>query len=109
VLNSDILLLVKVRRDFSNQVASAIAETQALTAADSSYGKADLTLLFKMAAYEARKSQQQGRIFRVVSLVSFLCFLLPTCMNGLVIGIKYVERLMMYICLNLISIFRSIF
>ncbi|ONK80738.1 uncharacterized protein A4U43_C01F21170 [Asparagus officinalis] len=56
---------VLVRREFSNQIPSAVAEVQALTAADSSYGKADLTLLFKMAAYEAKKSQQQGRIFRV--------------------------------------------
>ncbi|XP_020260116.1 uncharacterized protein LOC109836575, partial [Asparagus officinalis] len=55
-----------VRREFSNQIPSAVAEVQALTAADSSYGKADLTLLFKMAAYEAKKSQQQGRIFRVI-------------------------------------------
>jgi len=73
VVNSEIFTLsLKARRDFSNQVASAVAEIQALTAADSSYGKADLTLLFKMAAYDARKSQQQGRIFRVVSHVFFM-------------------------------------
>lgn len=58
--------LTWVRRKFSNQPASALSEVQALTAADTSCGKADLTVLFKMAAYEARKSQQQGRIFRVV-------------------------------------------
>jgi len=54
------------RREFSNRIPSAVTEVQALKAADSSYNKADLTLLFKMAAHESRKSQQEGRIFRVI-------------------------------------------
>lgn len=51
----------------SSEVDSAIAAVRALSA-DSSYGHADLTQLFRVAAHEAKKSRAQSRIFRVVSL-----------------------------------------
>ncbi|XP_010244342.1 PREDICTED: uncharacterized protein LOC104588201 [Nelumbo nucifera] len=54
-----------VRREFSNEVESAIAATRMLLA-ESSYGHADLTQLFRVAAHEAKKSRSQGRIFRVI-------------------------------------------
>ncbi|KAJ6805014.1 uncharacterized protein M6B38_181495 [Iris pallida] len=55
-----------LRKEFSNQVEPAMVSVRAIKAAESSYGVADLTQLFRMATHEARKSRAQNRIFRVV-------------------------------------------
>ncbi|XP_058068333.1 uncharacterized protein LOC131217425 [Magnolia sinica] len=54
-----------VRKEFNSDVDSAMAAVRAISA-DSSYGHADLTQLFRLAAHEAKKSRAQSRIFRVV-------------------------------------------
>ncbi|MQL94870.1 hypothetical protein Taro_027534 [Colocasia esculenta] len=54
-----------LRKEFSNEVDSANAAVQALRAADSPCGHADLTQLFRVANHEAKKSIAQGRLFRV--------------------------------------------
>ncbi|XXG57170.1 hypothetical protein AAC387_Pa03g4395 [Persea americana] len=54
-----------LRKELSSEVDSAIAAVRALSA-DSSYGHADLTQLFRVAAHEAKKSRAQSRIFRVI-------------------------------------------
>lgn len=59
----------KLRKEFSSEVDSALSAVRAITAADSSYGLADITQLFRIAAHEAKKSRAQGRLFRVVNLI----------------------------------------
>ncbi|XP_058745771.1 uncharacterized protein LOC131618598 [Vicia villosa] len=54
-----------LKKEFSSDIKSAIAATQGLTAATSST-QPDLTTLFQLAAREARKSREQGRILRVI-------------------------------------------
>ncbi|KAF9613380.1 hypothetical protein IFM89_007458 [Coptis chinensis] len=54
------------RKEFSNKVESAIPVLRAITASSSSYGQADLTQLFRLAAHEAKKSRGQSRILRVI-------------------------------------------
>ncbi|KAF8388860.1 hypothetical protein HHK36_025541 [Tetracentron sinense] len=54
-----------LRKEFSNEVDSAVSALRMLLA-DSSYGHADLTHLFRVAAHEAKKSRAQNRIFRVI-------------------------------------------
>ncbi|KAJ0986524.1 hypothetical protein J5N97_004880 [Dioscorea zingiberensis] len=49
-----------------NDVDSARAALHALKAADSPCGLADLTLLFRAAAHEGKKSRAQGRHLRVI-------------------------------------------
>ncbi|PIA33034.1 hypothetical protein AQUCO_04200050v1 [Aquilegia coerulea] len=53
------------RRDFSNNVESAFSVLKAFTAS-ASFGQADLTQLFRIAAHEAKKSRAQNRILRVI-------------------------------------------
>ncbi|KAG1330190.1 BRISC and BRCA1-A complex member 1 [Cocos nucifera] len=55
-----------LRKEFSNDVDSAMAAVRGLVAANSSYGLADITQLFRIAAHEAKKSRMQGRLFRVI-------------------------------------------
>ncbi|KAJ7958332.1 BRISC and BRCA1-A complex member 1 [Quillaja saponaria] len=55
-----------LRKEFSSEVESAMVAVRGLSAATSSFGQADLTNLFKVAAHEAKKSRMQNRIFRVV-------------------------------------------
>ncbi|XP_039115547.1 BRISC and BRCA1-A complex member 1 [Dioscorea cayenensis subsp. rotundata] len=55
-----------LRKEFSNDVDSARAALHSLTAADSPYGIADLTQLFRIAAHEGKKSRAQGRHLRVI-------------------------------------------
>lgn len=55
-----------LRKEFNNDVVSATTAIRSLEAADSSYGHADLTQLFRIASSEAKVSQGQGRILRVV-------------------------------------------
>ncbi|XP_031102111.1 uncharacterized protein LOC116006008 [Ipomoea triloba] len=56
-----------LRKEFSNDVDSAISAFRAISV-DSSFGQADLTQLFRVAAHEAKKSRAQNRILRVVLL-----------------------------------------
>ncbi|KAJ4840638.1 hypothetical protein Tsubulata_049837, partial [Turnera subulata] len=55
-----------LRKEFSSDLESAVATVRGVSAT-SSCGQADLTHLFKMAAHEAKKSNAQNRILRVVS------------------------------------------
>lgn len=66
---------LKLRKEFSNDVDSARAALHSLTAADSPYGIADLTQLFRIAAHEGKKSRAQGRHLRVVSQLLLWCYL----------------------------------
>lgn len=61
-------MILKLRKEFSNDVDSAISAFRAISV-DSSFGQADLTQLFRVAAHEAKKSRAQNRILRVVSLL----------------------------------------
>ncbi|KAJ8773612.1 hypothetical protein K2173_005858 [Erythroxylum novogranatense] len=54
-----------VRKEFSNEVESAVTALRGLSAS-SSCGQADLTHLFRMAAHVAKKSHAQNRILRVI-------------------------------------------
>ncbi|KAK6912791.1 hypothetical protein RJ641_022392 [Dillenia turbinata] len=54
-----------LRKEFSSEVESAMAALRGLSA-DTSYGQADLTHLFRIAAHEAKKSHAQNRILRVI-------------------------------------------
>ncbi|KAF7830483.1 BRISC and BRCA1-A complex member [Senna tora] len=54
-----------LKKEFSNDVESAMAAVRGLSATSSS-GPPDLTNLFKVAAHEAKKSRMQNRIFRVI-------------------------------------------
>ncbi|KAI4316550.1 hypothetical protein L6164_024524 [Bauhinia variegata] len=54
-----------LRKEFSNDVESAIAAVQGLHVTSSS-SQADLTNLFLAAAYEAKRSRMQNRILRVI-------------------------------------------
>jgi hypothetical protein len=54
-----------LKKEFSNDVESAIAALRGLSAT-SSNGQADLTQLFRIAAHEAKKSRAQNRILRVI-------------------------------------------
>ncbi|KAJ0986571.1 hypothetical protein J5N97_004927 [Dioscorea zingiberensis] len=58
--------VTRLRKEFSNDVDSARAALHALKAADSPCGLADLTLLFRAAAHEGKKSRAQGRHLRVI-------------------------------------------
>ncbi|XP_047341897.1 uncharacterized protein LOC124945497 [Impatiens glandulifera] len=58
-----------LRKDFSNDVDSAMAAFSALSVDHSSCGgQADLTQLFKVVAHEAKKSRLQNRILRLILL-----------------------------------------
>ena len=65
------LYFFQLRKEFSNDVESAIAAVRALSATAASAGQADLTNLFRLAAHEAKKSRAQNRILRVVSVQFF--------------------------------------
>ncbi|XP_054798834.1 uncharacterized protein LOC129303500 [Prosopis cineraria] len=54
-----------LKKEFSNDVESAIAAMRGLLATSSS-SQPDLTNLFRVAAHEAKKSHVQNRIFRVI-------------------------------------------
>ncbi|KAM7277205.1 hypothetical protein ACFE04_019071 [Oxalis oulophora] len=54
-----------LKKEFSNDVESAVSVIRGLSATSSS-GQADLTQLFRIAAHEAKKSRAQNRILRVV-------------------------------------------
>ncbi|XP_021907811.1 uncharacterized protein LOC110822110 [Carica papaya] len=54
-----------LRKEFSNDVESAVSALRGLSAT-SSCGQADLTNLFNLAAHEAKKSRAQNRILRVI-------------------------------------------
>ncbi|KAI4337119.1 hypothetical protein L6164_015571 [Bauhinia variegata] len=56
---------VWLRKEFSNDVESAIAAVQGLSVTPSS-GQVDLTALFRAAAHEAKRSRMQNRILRVI-------------------------------------------
>ncbi|XP_074588484.1 uncharacterized protein LOC141844343 [Curcuma longa] len=55
-----------LRKDFSNEVDLLLPAVWSLTAADTSYGLADITQLFRIATHEAKKSRAQSRLFRVI-------------------------------------------
>ncbi|XP_043722204.1 uncharacterized protein LOC122669498 [Telopea speciosissima] len=56
-----------LRKEFRSDAESAIAALRMISIApDSSYGQADLTHLFRVAAHEAKKSRAQNRIFRLI-------------------------------------------
>nr|XP_016506723.1 PREDICTED: uncharacterized protein LOC107824468 isoform X1 [Nicotiana tabacum] len=61
-------LFVKVRKEFTSDIDSAISACRGITAVDSPCGHADLTQLFRVAAHEAKKSRAQNRILRVILL-----------------------------------------
>lgn len=65
-LNVVFVGILKLRREFSNEVESVSAALRGLSASSSS-GHADLTALFRVATHEAKKSRAQNRIFRVVA------------------------------------------
>ncbi|KAI4380876.1 hypothetical protein MLD38_007015 [Melastoma candidum] len=54
-----------LRKEFSSDLESVNAALRGLSVTTPS-GQADLTLLFRMAAHEAKKSRAQNRIFRLV-------------------------------------------
>lgn len=62
------LNLFQLKKDFTSDADSAVASLRGLSATKSS-GRADLTLLFRAAAQEAKISRAQNRILRVVSLL----------------------------------------
>lgn len=62
---NSLYLLLKVRKDFTSDIDSAIAAFRGLSVIPSG-GEADLTQLFRIAAHEAKKSRSQNRILRVV-------------------------------------------
>lgn len=64
---------LQLKKEFSNNVESAIAAMRGLSASHSS-GQPDLTNLFKVAVHEAKKSNAQNRIFRVVSCAISYCY-----------------------------------
>lgn len=57
---------LQLRKEFSSEVDSAIAAFRGISI-DTSANHADLTLLFRVAAHEAKKSHAQNRTLRVVS------------------------------------------
>ncbi|KAK4785660.1 hypothetical protein SAY86_002349 [Trapa natans] len=54
-----------LRKDFNSDIDSVISAFRGLSATSPS-GSADLTHLFRLAAHEAKKSQAQGRLLRVI-------------------------------------------
>lgn len=60
--------MFQLKKDFTSDAESAVASLRGLSANKSS-SRADLTLLFRAAAQEARISRAQNRIFRVVSFI----------------------------------------
>ncbi|XP_031487272.1 uncharacterized protein LOC116255547 [Nymphaea colorata] len=54
-----------IRREFSGDVDLALSALRSISA-DLSYDQADLSQLFKMAAYEGRRCRAQSRILRVI-------------------------------------------
>ncbi|ESQ53859.1 hypothetical protein EUTSA_v10025994mg [Eutrema salsugineum] len=54
-----------LKKDFTSNAESAVAALRGLSATKSS-GRADLTLLFRVAAQEAKNSRAQNRILRVI-------------------------------------------
>lgn len=61
-------LFVKVRKEFTSDIDSAISACRGISAVDSPCGHADLTQLFRVAAHEAKKSRSQNRTLRVVRM-----------------------------------------
>ncbi|XP_075097083.1 uncharacterized protein LOC107779842 isoform X1 [Nicotiana tabacum] len=61
-------LFVKVRKEFTSDIDSAISACRGISAVDSPCGHADLTQLFRVAAHEAKKSRSQNRTLRVILL-----------------------------------------
>jgi len=55
-----------VKKDFSNDVGSAMEAIQSLSASETRYATADLTQLFKIAYHEGKIAESQGRLLRVV-------------------------------------------
>ncbi|XP_068653211.1 uncharacterized protein [Aristolochia californica] len=53
------------RKEFSSDIESITSVLRSLSA-DAAYSHADLTQLFRIAAHEAKKSQAQSRILRVI-------------------------------------------
>uniref|UniRef100_A0A1J3G1T5 BRISC and BRCA1-A complex member 1 n=2 Tax=Noccaea caerulescens TaxID=107243 RepID=A0A1J3G1T5_NOCCA len=54
-----------LKKEFTSDAESAVASLRGLSATKSS-GRADLTLLFRAAAHEAKNSRAQNRILRVI-------------------------------------------
>lgn len=74
--------MMKVRKEFSSEVDSAMAAFRGLSV-DSSSGQADLTQLFRIATHEAKKSRVQNRILRVVSVAyTLFCKHLSLVLSG---------------------------
>lgn len=67
--SADSCFVLKLRKDFSSEVDLLLPAVWALTAADTSYGLADITQLFRIASHEAKKSRAQSRVFRVVNVI----------------------------------------
>lgn len=66
VIFSFLYVVLKLRKEFSGDVESAMTALRGLPTT-SSCGHADLTSLFRVASHEAKKSRAQNRILRVVS------------------------------------------
>ncbi|KAI4376977.1 hypothetical protein MLD38_014676 [Melastoma candidum] len=60
----------KLRKEFCSDLESVNAAVRGLSVTAPS-GQADLTLLFRMAAHEAKKSRAQNRIFRLVGIACY--------------------------------------
>ncbi|KAL5986797.1 hypothetical protein ACLOJK_015131 [Asimina triloba] len=67
-INPDHRFAFAIRKEFNSNIDSALAAVRAFSA-DKSYGFADLTQLFRVAAHEAKKSLAQSHIFRVGHLL----------------------------------------
>lgn len=77
-LNVVFVGILKLRREFSNEVESVSAALRGLSATASSSGHADLTALFRVANHEAKKSRAQNRIFRVVTKNCLEFYIFPS-------------------------------
>ncbi|KAG6518669.1 hypothetical protein ZIOFF_022149 [Zingiber officinale] len=73
-----------VRKDFSSEVDLLLPAVWALTAADTSYGFADITQLFRIATHEAKKSRAQSRLFRVAPNLNFVPKVKSSCFQILI-------------------------
>ncbi|KAG6521570.1 hypothetical protein ZIOFF_018694 [Zingiber officinale] len=82
--SADSCYVLKVRKDFSSEVDLLLPAVWALTAADTSYGFADITQLFRIATHEAKKSRAQSRLFRVAPNLNFVPKVKSSCFQILI-------------------------
>lgn len=68
LLTVSFIYMFQLKKEFTSDAESAVASLRGLSGNKSS-SRADLTLLFRAAAQEAKISRAQNRIFRVVSFI----------------------------------------